>query len=163
MSEFRPVRVPTVDVECLLPHPGVDGPVYIHAFTRNPADISEAFVVHLRTVHDDGVWLVGRPGGNGGDICNNCAGWNGKEQKALERPRHDLCQKGKGNYRGTNCGCTHDKPHMRGVVLGPDGTWMIRKPPQDPRTNPTPLLLPDTPQEPHTGTLFDGTEEPHDD
>lgn len=155
------VRLPIVAVECLMPHPGREGRVYIYAYTRQPADITEAFVWHLRHAHDHNVWIAGGPGGNSGDICNNCAGWNGKENRPLiEGQRHDMCQKGNGRFRGSNCGCQHRTvPNKTGMFLRPDGTWHKVNPTKTPQPHEaTPVG--DQPHTPHTGTLFE--EEPHD-
>lgn len=87
--------------------------------TGTPAEIALVYAVHDSTYHRDDTWMVGPAGGGSGDICNPCAGWNGKEKQPLtDGPRHDLCLRDKTEWRGGDCPCTHHKPHMRGIKPG---------------------------------------------
>lgn len=111
------IRVADPRVAAYCPHP--DRLVDLHLMSLDPEDIRLVYQLHDQLHHRPDGWLIGGPGGGEGDVCNPCAGWNTKEKKPLtDGPRHDLCLNGRTTYRGGDCPCTHNKPHMRGIKPG---------------------------------------------
>jgi hypothetical protein len=111
------IRVADPNVAAYCPHPNEF--VNLNLMSLDPDDIRLVYQLHDQLHHRADGWLIGGPGGGVGDVCNPCAGWNTKEKKPLtDGPRHDLCLNGRTTYRGGDCPCTHDKPHMRGIKPG---------------------------------------------
>lgn len=112
------IRAANPDVAAACTSHGGTYPVPVPLLSLNPDDITIAFAAHDQVAHRD--WLIGGPGGANGDVCNPCAGAvydraQGKTVVMEGGPRHDMCLNGRTRGRGGDCGCTHNKPWMRGT------------------------------------------------
>lgn len=77
-----------------------------------------AFAGHDRVVHEEGVWLVGGPGGLRDRVCNPCGGQD-QEKKSLEGgPDHSKCQKGRSRGWGSTCDCHHREKSEIDAIVG---------------------------------------------
>lgn len=87
----------------------------------HPVGRVQAFAGHDRVVHDEGVWLVGGPGGADEMVCAPCGGGD-REKRPLEGgPDHAKCLKGKGRGWAARCGCSHRSRDELDQIAGKTG------------------------------------------
>lgn len=83
-----------------------------------PEQMVEGFAAHDRVAHEEGVWLVGGPGGADEGVCAPCGGGD-RDKRPLEGgPDHGKCLKGQTRGWGGRCGCKHRSRAELDAIVG---------------------------------------------
>lgn len=80
-----------------------------------------AFRDHDRVAHQEGVWLVGGPGGADEAVCAPCGGGDRDKRALPGGPDHSKCLKDKARGWSGRCGCKHRSPDEIDAIAGKNG------------------------------------------
>jgi hypothetical protein len=83
-----------------------------------PEEMVRGFADHDRVAHQEGVWLVGGPGGADENVCAPCGGGDRDKRPLPGGPDHSLCLKGKTKGWGGRCGCQHRSRAELDAIVG---------------------------------------------
>ena len=78
----------------------------------------KAFADHHRVAHEDGVWLVGGPGGADDNVCAPCGGGDRDKRPLPDGPDHSRCLRGQTRGWGGRCGCLHRSRADLDAIVG---------------------------------------------
>lgn len=81
-------------------------------------DMVAGFRAHDRVAHEDGVWLVGGPGGADEPVCAPCGGGDRDKRALPDGPDHSQCLKGKVRGWSGRCGCKHRTRDELDAIVG---------------------------------------------
>lgn len=81
-------------------------------------DMVAGFHAHDRVAHEDGVWLIGGPGGADEPVCAPCGGGAHDKRALPDGPDHSQCLKGKVRGWSGRCGCKHRSRDELDAIVG---------------------------------------------